>query len=335
MIKIKSVESYQLPEKTLYEDFKTYRMTFTNGKYLVYHFLETSKKYLLVITSGYSDYWFHTDISKQLSKKYSILILDTPGMGTATDKTKKDFYNIVSINSRVFYIDHVLDQFVNDSDDNNDNDNDSDDDSDNDSKFLKISFLAHSTSCLFITKYLEKGKRIKNIDKVIFNSPFFDINISGFKRFLGYNILAPLGNIFPNINIFANIAADKNSIYSQHIKKNLSNTDIIIHEKYKSNRQIIFRLGTLREIIIYQKYLKTFPSINLFKKVIVYISDKTSLYKNSTDIILDVKQLKIISKGLGMKCITIKSANHDMFVSIPSVREKAIEQLKLDLEIRS
>ena len=186
MIKIKSVESYQLPEKNLYEDFKTYRMAFTNGKYLVYHFLETSKKYLLVITSGYSDYWFHTDISKELSKKYSILILDTPGMGTATDKTKKDFYNIVSINSRVFYIDHVLDQFVNDSDDNNDNDNDSDDDSDNDSKFLKISFLAHSTSCLFITKYLEKGKRIKNIDKVIFNIPFFDINISGFKRFLGY-----------------------------------------------------------------------------------------------------------------------------------------------------
>ena len=312
IIYIISKEAYIQPEN-LYPNFESYKIMYDNNKYLIYYFQKTINKDLLVITSGYSDYWFHNDITDILLTKYSVLIIDTPGMGTATTIGSKDYYNIRSIENRVYYIDSVLDIIK-----------------ENDlSNFTNLNFLAHSTSCLFITKYLEIGKHKNLTNTVVFNSPFFDFNTTGILRIISNKILPPIGLLFPSVNININVGEDNKN--TQNIIENLKNITFL--NKYKPSIKTVFRLGTLREIISYQDYLQNSCNIETNKKIYVLISDKSTKDQNSTDIILNVNKLESISERLGMTVKKFENANHDVFSSVPEVRNNAILYLKNILNI--
>ena len=82
----------------IYSDYKCKKIIFSNKEYALVHFRtkdENSKN--LIIISGFSDFWFHYDITDELFEKYNtnIYIIDTPNMGVAT-------------NSKALYRNHIL-----------------------------------------------------------------------------------------------------------------------------------------------------------------------------------------------------------------------------------
>ena len=210
---------------SIYQNFKAKKITKENNNIEVYsivHFRENLEKNTkaLIITSGYADFWFHSDITDNFFDDYNfnIYIVDTPEMGTAITDNNSNNNSILSIEHRVEYLDICFDEL----DIFNSNKN--------------VYWLSHSTSGLFAIRYYKLGKYNKDISKYIMNSPLFELN----KSALFNKIMIPIYSFLGKFHFLKNINGQlgvnkKESISSKYCYQNMEKliTNLSGHEKFK------------------------------------------------------------------------------------------------------
>ena len=193
-------------------------------------------------------------------------------------------------------------------------------------KYESIILLGTSMGGLIATMYADKYS--ENVDGLILNSPFFNLNTSMLQDISIY-ILIKISSIVKDLSI----DSDSINLYGTTIS-NKFDGEWEIDDRYKDiKREPIVYMDWL-EAIKKSQYLIKNDRINLDVPILILSSDKSSdgsdkelLFKS--DIVLSVKDMAKYGKKLGSKVtvIEIEDAIHDVFLSKKSVRERAYERM--------
>ena len=317
--KIKLKNSIDLD--SIYQNFKAKKIIKIKNNDEVYslvHFRENLEKNTkaLIITSGYANFWFHTDITDKFFNDYNfnIYIIDTPEMGTAITDNNSNNNSIVSIENRIKYLDICFDEL----DIFNSNKN--------------VYWLSHSTSGLFAIRYYKLGKYKNQISKYIMNAPLFELN----KSALLNKIMIPIYSFLGKFDLFKNINGQlgvnkKESVTIKYYYKNVPNliTSFSNYENLQPKLNQEVDLGFFYTVTQNTKLLKDgYIEENDKDKFVVLLSDNFDPKENSNDNTLDVIRIKEICQNMGIETIVIENANHDVFSSIEKVRNNSINILK-------
>lgn len=188
----------------------------------------------------------------------------------------------------------------------------------------EIMLKGHSTGGLTAALYANKRK---NIQGLILNSPFFDLNIpSTLKAFAP--IIASIGKVLP----FA-----KMDSLTEHYPKSLHKNHLgewDFNENWKPITNFPAYLGWTRAIYKAQKELQ--KGLKIECPVIVLHSDKSYKGKEwneiirTSDAVLDVEHIKKYADGIGdnVTKVEIKDGIHDLVLSKKEVREQVYDEIQ-------
>jgi len=191
-----------------------------------------------------------------------------------------------------------------------------------------IIMMGHSTGGLSTSLYAHHKK---NIDGLILNSPFFDLNVPPALKKITPLFLA-LGKIFPYLTMDG---------LTEHYPKSLHKDykgEWDFKDEWKPIKNFPTFFGWLRAIITAQKELQN--GLNIECPTLVLYSDKSYKGKKWDDIIkisdgvLDVDHIKKYADVIGNKVtkIEIKDGVHDIILSTKPVRDNAYSEIKKWLE---
>lgn len=294
------------------EIYKNFEFLQLDSSSKCHYYLKKENKKSIILTIGYADFWYHTEITNYLiENNFNIYIIDVCNMGTA--QTEEINNQIPSIEFACQELDKYFDSLKIFETDN------------------KIYWLSHSTSGLFAIRYYKIGKYGKNIEKYIFNAPLFDLYQANLLIDIVFFIYFVAGKFKPFKNINGNINSYKDSpsnIYAFLNKgemiKSYKNYDL-----YKKNFKLPVNLGFISSVKKNTKLLqKGYIDQQDVNKFCVLISDKFSPTENYADNSLDVVEITKISENMGIKVFNIKDAIHDVFSSEEQIRNQAFDILK-------
>lgn len=272
---------------------------------LVYRKLEKSQSKAILYVHGFIDYFFQTEMADIFNQwGYDFYALDLRKYGRSL-------------------IDHQHPNFVSNIHDYFDEINQSIDiiKSNGNSSVL---LMGHSTGGLITSIYTHHHN---NIDGLILNSPFFDLNIPPALKIIT-PLVTGIGKYFPYLS---------SDNLTQHYPKSLHKDykgEWDFNEKWKPITNFPTYFGWLRAITKAQKELQS--GLNIKCPILVMYSDKS--YKGKTwdeiirvsDAVLDVEHIQKYADGIGKNIskIEIKDGIHDLVLSKKEVRESVYNKLK-------
>ena len=188
----------------------------------------------------------------------------------------------------------------------------------------RVILYAHSTGAIPASLYAkDHGARI---DRLIFNSPFLDFKESKIGTWLG----AKWGHLFP----FQEWKNPVSRWYGRSLHQD-SHGHWRFNIDWKPIDSAVAYFGWIRAVVKAQDRIR--KGLGLPQPILVLHSDKSSSSKTRTwrdkyartDLILDVDDIKERSKHLGtdVRLVEIPGAVHDVVLSAPEVREKAITEM--------
>ncbi len=302
-----------IKEDVLKQGFKNLKIELSDDKdgkqdtTLIFRNSNSQTKKAILYVHGYIDYFFQTELTDHFNEwGYNFYAVDLRKYGRSLMPHHHPNY-ISDIKIYFEEIDLAIEQIKADGNTN-------------------ISLMGHSTGGLITSLYTHYTNN--KIDKLILNSPFFDLNVS------------------PLIKVFTPIVAFLGSIFPYGKTSGLSELyPASIHKDYKGewNFNIDWKppsnfptyLGWIRAISIAQTELQA--GLKIKCPVLVMFSDKSYKGKSWDDIIftsdavLDVKHIKKYADNIGKDItkIEIKNGIHDLVLSQKDVRDNVYKQMKI------
>lgn len=190
-----------------------------------------------------------------------------------------------------------------------------------------IYLLGHSTGGLIASNYMNYGKEKKLIKGLILNSPFFDFNQTNFQKAIVYGIAKFMASIHP----FSKINGALSQVYAKSLHKDFYG-EWNFNLKWKPIKGFPTYFSWLLAIRTAHKALE---KSNINVPALIMHSSGSSKMSNfskeafNNDIVLDIHDIKRVGTKLGnqVTLLEIKNAQHDIFLSQKSVREKAFDQM--------
>lgn len=193
--------------------------------------------------------------------------------------------------------------------------------------FDRVAIVAHSTGGLISSYYLSKRRAdVGNIEALVLNSPFLDMNLSRFQE----KVLVPIVSALPFKGIKIN-QSDSRAYAESLLKRYHGEWDYDTAWKLEVSPAVTS--GWIGAIHRAQKHLHRHGGVNV--PVLLMHSDN-SVYGNEWtpafnkgDAVLDVEDISRYGRELGPYVTekVIKGGMHDLFLSEASVREKAYEAM--------
>ncbi|TNE70902.1 alpha/beta hydrolase [bacterium] len=192
-----------------------------------------------------------------------------------------------------------------------------------------VVFVGHSTGGLIVSLYAEDHPEQHLIQSIMLNSPFFDMNLSGFEEAVSVPVGSFLGDYYPD-----KVLVKKDlDLYGKSIHKDFKgewefNTD------WKPIYAVNPNLGWVRAIHLGHERVQS--GLHISKPILVLHSDK-SVYSEvwtndffTGDGVLDVKDIDKYSSVLGdhVTKIEVKDAIHDVILSKLPVRLEAYRHMR-------
>ena len=274
---------------------------------LIFRNSKTATKKAILYIHGYIDYFFQTELTDHYNEwGYNFYAVDLRKYGRSL--MPHHHPNFIS-NIKLYFeeIDLAIEQMKADGNTN-------------------ISLMGHSTGGLITSLYTHHTKN--KIDKLILNSPFFDLNLPPAVKIFT-PLVAFLGSIFPYGK-----SGGLTELYPISIHKDYKGEwDFNIEWKPPSNFPTY--LGWIRAISMAQSELQA--GLNIKCPVLVMFSDKS--YKGKTwddiiftsDAVLDVEHISKYADNIGndITKIEIKNGIHDLVLSKKDVRTNVYKQMKI------
>ena len=192
----------------------------------------------------------------------------------------------------------------------------------------EIVLMGHSTGGLISSLYADANKNNLQINALILNSPFLDMNQNWFKEKILIPIVAFVGRWFPNLKIPQGISTGyAESLLKQYHGEWTFNTD------WKMIISPALTAGWMRAI--YKGQCQIRDGLDIPVPVLVMHSDKT-IYGdawtpdfNRGDAVLDVKDIERYGKTLGPDVTTVTVVNglHDLVLSNYASRTQAYQDI--------
>ncbi len=179
----------------------------------------------------------------------------------------------------------------------------------------KIILMGHSTGGLISALYVKTHLR-NEIKTLILNSPFFDWNLSRFTESI-IPAISWVGSFLPNISI----AQEKNQTYAESLLLKY-NGEWDYDTSWKFEQSPAVTLGWIRAITLAQRELQ--DTENLIRiPILLMHSDKSDMAPDSSDIVLDIKDISRLGRKIGHHVTEFNVHNglHDLFLSRKCVRE--------------
>lgn len=192
----------------------------------------------------------------------------------------------------------------------------------------EIILMGHSTGGLIASLYAEKNRDHLQIDALVLNSPFLDMNQSKFKEKVLIPIVSFLGRWFPNMKIPQGISTG----YAESLLKQYHG-EWNFNTNWKMINSPALTAGWIRAIYTGQKKIR--KGLHIPVPVLVLHSDKT-IYGddwtpdfNRGDAVLDVKDIEKYGKMLGPQVTTVTVPNglHDLILSNYAARTKTYKEI--------
>lgn len=193
----------------------------------------------------------------------------------------------------------------------------------------EILLMAHSTGGLITPLYLHSKGNSLPVKALILNSPFLDMNMSGFMENVAVPVVSFLGKFFPYITVEGRSL----SMYAESLLKQYHG-----EWTYKTNWKLTYghpiQSGWIRAIHLGQNIVH--KGIDLPCPVLVMSSDKsikeTSVWNNDylkADIVLDVEDIQKYGARLGKDVtrITVHDGIHDLILSPLPARNTAYQTI--------
>ena len=193
-------------------------------------------------------------------------------------------------------------------------------------RFLMLN--GHSTGGLITSLYASDRAGAKTVNALFLNSPFFELNAGCFTRNILSPVLTSLGGIFPKMKL----PVSSSPYYGESLHKDYRGEwDYDLSLKLMNNKS---RAGWLRAIRKAHKAVRKGLSVEC--PVLVMHSDKSGTERKwndlipVSDVVLNVEDIARLSPTIGknVEVVVIPQAKHDIFLSLPEVREYAFEELK-------
>lgn len=197
----------------------------------------------------------------------------------------------------------------------------------------EIILMGHSTGGLISSLYADANKDKLQVNALILNSPFLDMNQSWFKEKILIPVVAFFGKWFPNVKIPQGISTG----YAESLLKEYHG-----EWNFNTNWKMIvsppLTAGWIRAIYKGQCLIR--KGLNIPVPVLVMHSDK-SVYGddwtpdfNRGDAVLDVKDIERYGKMLGpdVTTVTIPNGIHDLVLSDYTSRTQAYQEMFLFLQ---
>lgn len=187
----------------------------------------------------------------------------------------------------------------------------------------EVALMGHSTGGLILSCYMADGAGDKYpITALMLNSPFLDMNQSGFNEKIAIPLVSWLSGLFPDIEI----SQGSSNAYAQSIMSKY-------HGEWDYNTEWKFEVspdvtsGWLGAIHRAQKRIQRGASIGC--PILLMHSDKSVGGEkwhpgfNSGDSVLDVEEISRYGRRLGRDVteLTVRDGMHDLFLSRKGVRE--------------
>ena len=191
-----------------------------------------------------------------------------------------------------------------------------------------IHLLGHSTGGLIASLYLLNGQQRQKITCLILNSPFFRFNLPPVLRI----VLPLVSRIMGAFNAYSNTPGVLPPVYPQSLHKDhFGEWEFNLQWKPIEGFPAYFRW--LSAVSKAHKVVRRSDDITV--PVLVMHSAKSSLpdvygpEASTTDIVLNVEDIKTIGAGLGphTSLLEVDGAIHDIFLSSLAVREQAFEKM--------
>lgn len=263
----------------------------------------TTHKAVLYI-HGYNDYFFQKQLGDSIrAKGYNFYALDLRKYGRSILANQDTFF-VKNLNEYFADIDTAIHTIKKEGN-------------------AEILLMAHSTGGLITPLYLHsKGNDIP-VKALILNSPFLDMNMSGFMENVAIPVVSFIGQFFPYINVQGRSL----SMYAESLLKTYHG-----QWEYRTNWKLTYghpiQSGWIRAIHQGQRIIQ--KGIDLPCPVLVMSSDKsvkeTHLWNNDylhADIVLDVKDIQKYGAKLGKDVtrVTIPGGIHDLILSPLQARD--------------
>ncbi len=189
----------------------------------------------------------------------------------------------------------------------------------------EIILMGHSTGGLITSLYChDKGSKCR-VEGLILNSPFFDMNMSGFLESVALPVVAGLGKVFENWTVMGgnnDISAYSKSLLKTYHGEWSYDTNL----KFSTSQP--YTAGWLRAI--HNGHVKLQEGLDIPCPVLLIYSDKSVTESEWTpahqrgDSVLDVDDIALYGRNIGdeVKCVEIEDGLHDLVLSRKDVREE-------------
>lgn len=276
---------------------------------LVKHLPFPSTTKAILYVHGYNDYFFQTEMAERFTqagyrfyavdlRKYGRSIL--PGQFPTHCRSVKEYYADIDTSIAIIRAEGAT----------------------------EVLLMGHSTGGLTTSLYANsKGDKI-NIDGLILNSPFFDMNESKFNENFGIPMVSFLGGIFKN----STLKGDLSTAYGESLLK-----------KYKGEWSFDTTKKTLvgREKrwswirAIHKAHNEVQKGLNIQCPVLLMSSDRSYVGTvwnpsfQTADCVLDVKDIQKYGQNISKqtKRLIIPGGMHDLVLSKKNVREAVYREM--------
>ena len=267
-----------------------------------------NKKAVLYI-HGFSDYFFQTELANQyLAHGFDFYAIDLRKYGRSFLPNQR-LFNVRDIHEYDADIDTALSII-------------------HQSNYTSVLLSGHSTGGLVVSCYAKKNKGHERFDAVFLNSPFLDMNLSGFQE----NIITPIGSGLGKFMPRKVIKLAINHCYGYSIHKHYYG-EWDFDTLWKPIVSPAVNLGWGRAI--HKAHKEVQNEICIYKPLLIFRSHQ-SIYGNTWkedyligDGVLDVNDIQKYGSKLGtqVKIVTIKNGLHDVFLSKQESRDTAYAEL--------
>ena len=192
--------------------------------------------------------------------------------------------------------------------------------------YPEIILAAHSTGGLIAGVYSHDNRNNLPVNGIVLNSPFLDMNFSGFKENFGVPIISGLGAIFPNIKI----SSGNDNFYARTIHQDYEG-EWEYDLEWKPAVSIPVSFGWTRAI--HKGHKKIQKGLDIPCPILVMHSDKSVYGKEFSDdffkgdAVLDVEDIHKYASGLGndVTIFIVNNGVHDLVLSSPEVRTEVYQ----------
>lgn len=275
---------------------------------LVHHPSARNRLGAVLYVHGYVDYFFQTHIAEHFAEQgYDFYALDLRRYGRSLRPGDIPYF-VTDLATYYEELDLAMEQIHSDGHE-------------------RLVVLGHSTGGLITSLWLHDRRETMNVDALVLNSPWLDLQKSWFHRTVFTEVNDVVGRLRPRLVLPEGISsAFAKSIHKDHHGEWRYNTD------WKPIHPGSIRAGWFRAIR--RGHARLHRGLDVRVPVLTMHSGKSLLGLEewtpeamTADTVLDVEQIARWAPSIGrnVTTVTIEDGLHDLFLSVAPVRQKAFE----------